>query len=552
MRRRIQLEIIRRVSLGVALAVPAAGLLTGAIIVSAASESVMSANARPLPTPTPPLEEEVFEVVRKITKEEKKEGTPPKPPGKDQRLVEELEIRAMFLKAQREQAKAAQERAERTTNPAERQVLLKDAQLKSETVQSMTKTIVGPPAESQPNNQPAPGSAPASSSGSAAGGTRLNLKQTWGALEQLKQSNAESTAAAESKSEIKAKARATEAFKEGRAGAGGVALYKPATMLTPLDQSKMTSARIEGDKLILVYDGRKLSFPKLDPQFLALAIRSVYGGEGLVKGTLLANEANAVVLATGKEQYGDVVWKKEFLPGLSEDLKVGETMALELGPGVGVLSLPDPSHDRVTYYGPLKGNLLGRVVQEADMVFSMYWYGVDWRTGKPLDTTKLDGYESSIETDLKQTGNPDANMPARRQPSKNWWEDTVWFVWTPDEMSLQLSSTSDEFEFVKATMKCNVWGVREENVRPSSRLEGVHLTQHYDDYARAFPVLAQLKEAAKAVAIVRWLKQNHVPLALDWAQNYPLASVETPDKIRRYSVYVHRDEAGKPVVENPE
>src|SRR5574338_245627 len=150
MRRRIQLEIIRRVSLGVALAVPAAGLLTGAIIVSAASESVMSANARPLPTPTPPLEEEVFEVVRKITKEEKKEGTPPKPPGKDQRLVEELEIRAMFLKAQREQAKAAQERAERTTNPAERQVLLKDAQLKSETVQSMTKTIVGPPAESQP------------------------------------------------------------------------------------------------------------------------------------------------------------------------------------------------------------------------------------------------------------------------------------------------------------------------------------------------------------------------------------------------------------------
>jgi len=551
MRRKIKLKFIRQGWLGVALAVAAAGLTTGAVIVNVAAAPAMFATASPQPSPTPPIEEEVFEVVRKITKEEKKEGTPPKPPAKEQRLVEELEIRAMFLQSQREQARAAQERAERTTNPAERQVLLKEAQLKSETVQSMTRTIVGPPPDSK-SNQQAQGSTSASSSSNTAGGSRLNLKQTWGALEQLKRSNAESTAAAESKSESGAKARATEAFKEGRAGAGGVALFKAATMLTPLDPSKITSAEIEGDRLILTYDGRKLSFPKLDPQFLVVAIRSVYGGEGLVRGTLLANEANAVVLATGKDQYGDVVWKKEFLPGLPENLKVGETMALELGPGVGVLSLPDPSYDRVTYYGPLKGNILGRVVQEADMVFSMYWYGVDWRTGKPLDPTKLDGYESSIEADLKQPGNPDENMPTNREPSKNWWEDTVWFVWTPDEISLQLSSAGNEFEFVKATMKCNVWGVREENVRPSSRLEGAYLTKHYDDYARTFPILAELKEAAKAVAVIRWLKQNQVRLALDWARNYPLAAVETPDKIRRYSVYVHRDKAGKPIVETPE
>ncbi len=553
---KIRVELIRQILFVVALAVLPAGGVTLSITVNAAEESAISAAVGAQPSPTPPPEDDVFLVIEKVKEEkkaEKQEGAPPKPPAKDERLVEELEIRAMFLKAQREQAKQAQERAERTTNPAERQVLLKEAQLKSETVQSMTRTIVGPSPEAPANNQPAQGSNPGSSSGTAAapGGSRLNLKQTWGALEQLKQSNVDSTEAAKSKNEAGAKSRATEAFKEGRAGAGGVALYKAATVLTSLDPAKMTSAQIEGERLVLVYDGRKLLFPKLDPQFLAVAMRSVYGGEGLVKGTLMANEPNAVVLSTGKEQYGDVVWKKEFLPGLPAALKTGEAMALDLGPGVGVLSLPDPSHDRVTYYGPLKGNVLGRVVQEADMVFSMYWYGVDWRTGKPLDPTKLDGYESSIETDLRQTGNPDEKMP-RREPSKNWWEDTVWFVWTPDEISLQLSSETNEFQFVKATMKCNVWGVREENVRPSSRLEGAHLTKHYDDYARAFPVLAELKEAAKAVAVVRWLKQNNVPLALGWARSYPLARVETPDKIRRYSVYVHRDRSGKPIIETPE
>jgi hypothetical protein len=499
----------------------------------------------------------VFEVIRKIPRAEKKEGTPPKPPAKEERLVEELDIRAMFLKSQIEQARQAKERAERTTNPAERQVLLKDAQLKAETVQSMTRTIVGPspapPGSSAPAQGSAQGAETAQGTGAApAGGARLNLKSTWGALEQLKRSNDESTEAAKSKNDTGAKARATEAFKEGRAGAGGVALYKSATMLTPLDPSKMTRALVENERLVLVYDGQKLLFPSLDAQFLALAIRSVYGGEGLVKGTLLANEKNAVVLSTGKEQYGEVVWKKEFLPELPENLKPGDPLALELGPGVGVLSLPDPSHDRVTYYGPLKGNILGQVVQESDMVFSMYWYGVDWRTGKPLDPARLEGYESSIESDLKQTNNPDEQAPRNREPAKNWWEETVWFVWTPDEISLQLPAQANEFEFVKASMKVTVWGVREERVRPSSRIEGEYLTRHYDDFARSFPVLARLKEAAKAVAVVRWLRQNKVTLDLDWAKNYRLASVDTPDKIRRFSVYVHRDRTGKPVVETPE
>lgn len=308
----------------------------------------------------------------------------------------------------------------------------------------------------------------------------------------------------------------------------------------------MRGAQVENGRLVLAYDGRKLRFPALDLQYLALAMRSVYGGEGLVKGTLQANEHNAVVLSTGKDQYGEVVWKKEFLPDLPKTLTIGETMALDLAPGVGALSLPDPSYGRMTYYGPLKGNRLGQALQESDMVFSMFWYGIHWKTGLPLDPAKLPGYESAIDVELRQP--PREEKRREFEKAKNWWDETVWFVWTPDEMSLQLSADQSDFEFVKATMKVTVWGVREETVSARSREQGVYLTQNFDSLAGAFPMLAQMREAAKAVAVVRWLKQNNVPVSLAWAKSQPLTKAETPERYRRFSVTVERDDKGKPLV----
>ncbi|HKZ03403.1 MAG TPA: hypothetical protein VJ180_14255, partial [Pyrinomonadaceae bacterium] len=515
------------------------------------TDLVSHSDLQPVPAQTPQGEQktaeeqgdEVIRIVKKIPPKEEKKQPAAGPPSKQAMLEDELRIRAMFLEAQLKQAKEARERAEKATNPAERQVLLKDAAVKSETAASMTRSITGQPSQPAQTSQ---ASQPAASQ--QRGESRIKVNS--GILEELQRVETQYSDAVKSKSVDGAVQRANEAYKEGRAGAGGVALYKAATMTTPLDLSKIEGAAVEGGRLVLMYEGKTLRFPELDPQFLALAIRSVYGGEGLVKGKLLADEKNAVVLSTGKDQYGDVVWKKEFLPGLPQNLKPGEEIALDLGPGVGVLSLPDPSMDRVTYYGPLKGNILGQVVQEADMVFSMFWYGVDWRTGRPLDPNKLPGYQSSIENALKEPEKPASPAPQQpREKAKNWWEETVWFVWTPDEMSLQLVAETSEFAFVKSSMKCNVWGVREDHVRPSSRVEGQYLTQHYDEFARAFPVLNSLKEAAKAVSVVRWMKQNGVALDLAWAKSFPLTKIETPDTIRRFTVLIHRDSSGRPQVE---
>lgn len=567
MRREIQAVVFRRVWLGVALLVLLLGVLTPTLRAHywagsagfAAAENPRILTPMPSPTPSTPTPkanikdtedagDQFITVVETITKEPPKQAPAAGPPSKEGRLKEELSAQAilvMYQKAQLEQARKNRERAETSTNPAERQVLLRDAQAKEQNAASVIQSVVGPTTAPAPQ----PGPAQATATGQP-GGTRIQprLGEAFRQLQMVQ----EEVNDAESRTLDGATKRAKEEFKEGRAGAGGVALYKAATMLTPLESSKMSSATVENGRLVLVYDGRKIQFPALEPQFLALAIRSVYGGEGLVKGKLLADEKNAVVMSTGADQYGDVVWKKEFLPGLSQSLKIGDEIALDLGPGVGVLSLPEPSHDRVTYYGPLKGNLLGQVVQESDMVFSMYWYGVDWKTGLPLNPAVLPGYVSLIETGLKQPDKPPPSAaPQKREKARNWWEETVWWVWTPDEMSLQLVPGTSEFEFAKASMKVTVWGVKEENIREGSSTDSEYLSQHYEDFARSFPVLTSLKEAAKTVAMVRWLKQNGVPLDLAWAKSYPLTKVDTPDTIRRFSVYVYRDRSGKPLVETP-
>jgi hypothetical protein len=560
MRRELRDDVCRQVFLGLGLTVVFLGILTPASRADYWNEDaalpVATNLTTPVATPTPPLNakeaeegvEEFLGAVKQIPKEEKKPAPTSGPPSKQTMLKGEIDaqaIRAMYQKSQLEEAKRNIERAAKSTNPAERQVLLKDAQVKTDNAAFVIHSIVGPPAAAgaaQTGSNQYEGSG---QKGGASGQGRLGeaFRQLQNVMGEVNDS--------ESRTLDGATKRAKEEFKEGRAGAGGVALYKAATMLTPLDASKMSGAAVENGRLVLLYDGQKLRFPALDRQFLAIAIRSVYGGEGLVKGKLLAVEKNSVVLSTGADQYGDVVWKKEFLPGLSETIKPGDEVALDLGPGVGVLSLPEPSHDRVTYYGPLKGNILGQVVQEADMVFSMFWYGVDWKTGLPLKPAMLPGYISLIETELKQPVRPEPPARPQREKALNWWEDSAWWVWTPDEMSLQLVPQTSEFEFVKSSMKVTVWGVREENLRDGSIEDGAFLSQHYDDFARSFPVLTSLKEAAKTVAVVRWLKQNGVPLDLSWARSYPLTKVTTPDTLQRFSVYVHRDKSGKPRVEAP-
>lgn len=491
---------------------------------------------------------DVIEIVEEIKKEKAKPPAAKGPPSKDKAVTDEILWRDQLRAMARQQQHAAEERAKQAKNPAEAMVWRKEAQSKAELAENLKQSIVG-------QAPPPPKAATQGGQAAAPPPSRAPIEMKSGAFQQLKEANRQSTNDASQRDPDQLRTRARSEFGSGRAGAGGVALHKTATMQTPLDKAKIGGAAVEGDRLVLTYGGQKVRFPAFDPQLLALAIRSIYGGEGLVPGTIVALSPTAVVLSTGKELYGEVVWKRELLPSaLPATLKVGDKVELEFGPGVGALSMPEPSTSRITYYGPIKGNLLGKAVFESDMVFSMYWYGVHWQTGRPIDPSKTPGFVSAIDVELQTPAKPAAAKTAAPKkpplaPAKNWWEDVGWFVWNPAEMVLQLSPTSGEFEYVKATMRATVWGWRDGVLRDGSAAEGKYLTDNYDEFARAFPALGVMREAAKAVAAVRWLKQNNVALDTQWAKNYQLDKVETPELVPRHSVYVHRGDDGRPMVE---
>ncbi|MDP1840796.1 MAG: hypothetical protein Q8N31_15540 [Reyranella sp.] len=492
---------------------------------------------------------DVIEIIETIKQEQKKLPVTKGPPSKEKALLDETMWRAQLLEMTRKQQRDAEQQAKAAKNSAEAQMWQKEARLKADTAEGLKQSIVGTP-------QPPPRPAQTGQAAQAPPPASRSIEFNSGTFQQLKEANRQSTNDANQRDPGQLKSRATTEFGSGRAGAGGVALHKTATMQTPLDRARIKGAAVEDGRLVLIYGDQKIKFPVLEPQFLALAIRCVYGGEGMVAGTIVAVTPTALVLSTGKDLYGEVVWKKELLPSVSPTLKAGDKVELEFGPGVGALSMPEPSTNRITYYGPLKGNLLGKAVFESDMVFSMFWYGIHWKTGRPIDPAATPGFVSAIDVELK-TPKPAAAKPAAAKkpplaPAKNWWEDSGWFVWNPAEMVLQLSPKSGEFEFAKATMRATAWGWRDGVMRDNSVVEAKYLTDHYDELTRAFPALEQLREAAKAVAAVRWLKQNKVPLDLEWAKTYKLAAVETPELVPRFSVYVNRDDDGRPIVEKKE
>ena len=334
----------------------------------------------------------------------------------------------------------------------------------------------------------------------------------------------------------------------GRAGAGGVSLHAPVVMLTPLKRKDIRGAKVEKDHLVLLYGNRRIAFPPMDPDYLALALRVIYGGQGLVKGKLLAEESNAVVIQTGKEQFGDVVWRKEFLPSTWPDPAPGDTVEVALGPGIGILAEAAPSTDRVTYYGSLQNTRMGKVLLEADMLLHTFLTGVDLKTGLPVPPPNVDGYMTLRERTVRREFAKPKKPTRKNEDDKRWWRGAVWLVWAPDRFTLKLARDGISFEFVDTRMKLDAWSAGQDTIEAEYEQLAKHSTRHYQGLAKSFPVLKDLEEVAKAVCVVRWLKKEKIPVDLAWANAHAVKRVQTPSTVRRLSVVLMGDAKGKPVI----
>jgi len=167
----------------------------------------------------------------------------------------------------------------------------------------------------------------------------------------------------------------------------------------------------------------------------------------------------------------------------------------------------------------LAGTHMGDVMFRADWVLKQYTFGViaDHK-GRILGkrVSSVPGCKSYMEL-VKQ------NPAAIRQGEVY---SRFWIL----PLEMKLAKNGNTIEFVRATMQVQTRRMEHKNGRladspdksdPCAEKFANTFTLHYDKFAREAPVLEEVREAAKVVAIVKWLKEQGLGVndfAIDWSK----------------------------------
>lgn len=337
---------------------------------------------------------------------------------------------------------------------------------------------------------------------------------------------------------------------EVRCGAGGVALFKAAEPQAPVEVAGARAQWADDHLELVTSSGSRLRCPPLDKEYVALSIRCVFGGEEDVPGTLVGEDERCILVSTGRERYGEVVWNKALLPRPWQTVPIGSAVKLPAGPGVGILSTPEPSRERITYYGPIRNTRLGKTLMEADMALGSMMHGVDGVAGQAVDYARVPGFMTLIERQARNWApSPSGSSSAEKKP---WWQSgSTWYVLIPDRFTFQLDRDAARFDFVETRMRVISWTGTADTLDRASEEFAKQVSERYQDLAAVHPPLDALVEAAKAVGFVRWLRAAGVTADTAWARDCPIQRVETVDDQPRIRVESLTDADGKPRIEKP-
>jgi hypothetical protein len=336
-----------------------------------------------------------------------------------------------------------------------------------------------------------------------------------------------------------------------RSGAGGVSLFQAAELLDSLNLAGARAEWVDDHLELILSGGTRVACPSLDKEYVALAVRCTYLGEENIPGKLVADEENLVVISTGRDRYGEVVWNKEMLPRPWRPAPTGSSVELAAGPGVGILYTAEPSKVRVTYYGPIAGTRLGKTLMEADRTLYPLMYGVDDATSKPVPPPAIPGFMTLEERRVRnwKPSPPRSDRPETDAAAKTkWWRSGTWFVLVPDRFTLKLDDGGRKLRFAETRMKLAAWTGGVETDRSQEEFAR-HVREHFAEYAEIYPAWRELTEAAKAVTVVRLLRRQGVAVDEDWARGCPIERIQTAETLTAVNVRFEYDKDGKPLIE---
>ncbi|MBW3622229.1 MAG: hypothetical protein KY468_02335 [Armatimonadetes bacterium] len=199
-----------------------------------------------------------------------------------------------------------------------------------------------------------------------------------------------------------------------------------------------------------------------------------------------------------------------------EDLAVALKSFRQGYPAVSIEAPVVDGQMTVKYYGGIENTRFGKVLFEADRLMKSLALGRDTVTQEYL-RPGVRGYESEVRK-LQRMGGVQ-----RPHASHRYW-------FRPAQISMTLSEDGHALRFdeVKVEVRTEyVPAVAEGESEPAAEEFARHFTEYYDDFARAYPVFAELKELAKVTALAQWLHESGIPLDALGLDKAVIPEVET-------------------------
>ncbi|MCP4423367.1 MAG: choice-of-anchor D domain-containing protein, partial [Chloroflexi bacterium] len=187
-------------------------------------------------------------------------------------------------------------------------------------------------------------------------------------------------------------------------------------------------------------------------------------------------------------------------------------------PGVSIGTEPSeiPGEMKVRYDGQTVETYFGWVMFESDRALKILSLGQDNITGLPV-TSNVPGYMNMLDRELA-SGDCDVGESSNR----------MWF--RPKEVRLVRSADGISMVFDEVSMELLTESTFEDGVvgDPEAEAFAAHFTEHYDEFAAEFPILKELKRLGKIVAVVKWVRDNDIPMDVSFLDNYIIAFYDTP------------------------
>ncbi|MBI4398353.1 MAG: RHS repeat-associated core domain-containing protein, partial [Candidatus Omnitrophica bacterium] len=209
----------------------------------------------------------------------------------------------------------------------------------------------------------------------------------------------------------------------------------------------------------------------------------------------------------------------------------------QTAPGVSI----DPVYDgnnqmlpnqNVRFLGGIENTALGKAVYGADLLMKLIGLGVDNTTDDNIPENGQDISESYISSRIPGFKDIFTLSSEVSDPNILTQNLRLRFWFTPKEMKLVRSSAGDAFVFdensVELKTETSFLGGDVTSADPRAIAFAQFFNDHFSELAALYPEFAELEKGMRAVGLAKFIKDNNIPVDLNWLSQSTFPVVTTP------------------------